>query len=200
VSQKQTKWHPAVLSNTAWHGIVSVHNAAPILYCWECSWSNWYVGRPLFGLLYQHWIMDVCEADGGMRTGRVNRGTRTKPDTAWLCPGRGGRLSQGTASVSHPWACLLKTHVPTNIFLLIFYRGSIDIAYFKLIRSRLRDWHFLWQSICQSLLAFSVIYLVLNTQKGAHFHSISLTERSWRQYLGPVIWHVTTALTYSNRK
>lgn len=50
--------------------------------------SDWVhlVCQPLFGLLYQPRMIDVCGAVGGIRIGRGKQSTRRKPAPVLLCP------------------------------------------------------------------------------------------------------------------
>jgi hypothetical protein len=45
-----------------------------------------FVCRPLFGLLYQPWMIDEYGAFGGIRIGRGNQSTQRKPAPVPLCP------------------------------------------------------------------------------------------------------------------
>jgi hypothetical protein len=104
------------------------------------------VCQPLFGLLYQPWMIDDFGAVGGMKIGRGHWSTRRKPAPVPLCPpqipldlgsnpGRcGGRpatnpLSYGTAFISElldsvfniqlEWKSLhLKSHWTQETFLV----------------------------------------------------------------------------------
>jgi hypothetical protein len=57
----------------------------PLLGCGE-TWVH-LVRRPVFGLLYQPWMIDdECGAVSGMRIGKGNRSTRRKSAPVLFCP------------------------------------------------------------------------------------------------------------------